>query len=168
MSVNASPLQLPDGILLAQVDEALASSGLDPHRLVIELTESRHVDLERGRPTLERLRARGVTIRIDDFGVGYSNFGYLTTLPVDGIKLDRGFLVDGHAASSAVIEAIAGLARSLGLVVVAEGVETEAHRQMLRNVGIQYYQGWLFDRDLPVEAFARRLISQLGLLRSVA
>jgi len=168
VSVNASPVQLPDGILLAQVDEALASSGLDPRRLVIELTESRHVDLERGRPTLESLRARGVTIRIDDFGVGYSNFGYLTTLPVDGIKLDRAFLVDGHAASSAVIEAIAGLARSLGLVVVAEGVETEAHRQVLRSVDVEYYQGWLFDRDLPVEAFARRLTSQLELLRSVA
>lgn len=168
VSVNASPLQLPDGILLAQVDEALASSGLDPHRLVIELTESRHVDLERGRPTLERLRDRGVTVRIDDFGVGYSNFGYLTTLPVDGIKLDRAFLVDGHAASGAVIGAITGLARSLGLVVIAEGVETDAHRQVLRSVGVEYYQGWLFDRDLPVEAFARRLASQCELLRAAA
>jgi EAL domain-containing protein (putative c-di-GMP-specific phosphodiesterase class I)/tetratricopeptide (TPR) repeat protein len=163
VSVNASPQQLVGGVLLGQVDNALRLSGLAAERLVIEVTESRQVDLEQGRGTLEALRERGIRVRIDDFGIGYSNFGYLTTLPVDGIKLDRAFITASTSAEGlAVIEAIAVMARGLKLGVVAEGVETVEQRELLARHGVHHYQGWLFARDLASDEFAVRVRAQVS------
>jgi EAL domain-containing protein (putative c-di-GMP-specific phosphodiesterase class I) len=161
VSVNASPQQLVNGQLLDHVDVALRASGLAADRLVVELTESRHVDLTRARDTLDALRLRGVKIRIDDFGMGYSNFGYLATLPVDGIKLDRSFIVNTSTPEGvAVTAAMAAMARGLRLGVVAEGVETEVQRAVLLAQGIEHYQGWLFACDLGGEEFAALVQSQ--------
>jgi diguanylate cyclase (GGDEF)-like protein/PAS domain S-box-containing protein len=162
MGVNLSPRQLDDPRLLDRLDAALQSSGLDPDALVIELTERLlTADTDEVRRTLDGVRARGVHLACDDFGSGYASLRYLDELPIDLIKIDRSWtaLLAGEGASSRLALGVLRLAQTSGLVVVAEGVETEVERDALRAEGCRLAQGYLFSRPDS----AARLTEALGL-----
>jgi EAL domain-containing protein (putative c-di-GMP-specific phosphodiesterase class I) len=132
--------------MVEQVDEAIASSGLEPWRLVLEITEGALLDdPELARSVLTDLRRLGVTIALDDFGTGWSSMSYLRTLPVDVIKIDRTFVADlpRDPDACAVVSAVLGLGHGMGLVVVAEGVEREDQLAVLRDMGCDEYQGFI-------------------------
>ncbi|WP_432541400.1 putative bifunctional diguanylate cyclase/phosphodiesterase [Kineococcus sp. SYSU DK002] len=152
VAVNLSAVQLASDDVLAVVRDALRDSGLRPHQLTLEVTESLLVDdLEAVSARLAQLRAAGVLVAIDDFGTGYSSLSYLRRLPVDTVKIDRSFIGDlTHGGSATTLVAsIIELARSLGLDVVAEGVETEQQAQVLRDLSCTYAQGYLYARPQP-------------------
>ncbi len=154
IAVNLSPAQFRARGILETVVQALAASGLAPHRLDLEITEA--LLLERNEETLAALnglRAIGVGISMDDFGTGYSSLIYLRSFPFTKIKIDKSFVL-GLAQSldsQAIVRAIVSLAASLGLRVLAEGVETEADLAYLRQVGCDEAQGFLFSAAKPVE-----------------
>jgi len=152
MSVNVSARQFRAGNLVETIVAALASARLSPDYLDVELTEGTLVtDLGETRGALERLREIGVTISLDDFGTGYSSLGYLTSLPIDTLKIDRSFVVDGLADSDgiAVSSAIIGLAKTLGMEVLAEGVDSERQLADLIELGCNNIQGFLISKPLP-------------------
>lgn len=139
-----------------QVNDVLIANGLPPEALSLEITES--LLLEFAEPTLgglAALRELGVRIAMDDFGTGYSSLSYLKRLPVTTLKIDRSFVVDvaDNADSAAIVSAITGLARSLSLSVVAEGVETVAQHDSLRAHGVTTMQGYLFSKPIPAAEF---------------
>ncbi|MDP9350134.1 MAG: EAL domain-containing protein [Chloroflexota bacterium] len=142
--------QHPD--LVAEVAGALGESGLRPSMLTLEITESAAMgDAESSIARLLDLKEMGVKLVIDDFGTGYSSLAYLHRFPVDVLKIDRSF-VDGlgrESEDTAIVRAVIGLAHSLGLEVVAEGVETDDQAQRLRALGCELAQGYLFSRPLP-------------------
>ena len=143
-----------------QVGDALTTNALAPEALSLEITES--LLMEFAEPTLRRLEALrrlGVRIAMDDFGTGYSSLSYLKRLPVTTLKIDRSFVIDlaDNPDGAAIVSAITGLARSLSLSVVAEGVETVAQHDALRAHGVTTMQGYLFSRPLPVAEFRRLL-----------
>lgn len=157
VNVSARQFELPS--LQADVAHALAGSGLPPTRLCLELTETALLgDVQAAAAGLARLRALGVCVALDDFGVGYSSLSYLKHLPVDAIKLDRRFIAglpaDRH--DLAIVRAVAGLAQDIGLGLVAEGVETQAQAQAVRDCGIRRAQGFLFAPALPAAELLAR------------
>ncbi|WP_432511572.1 putative bifunctional diguanylate cyclase/phosphodiesterase [Kineococcus sp. SYSU DK001] len=157
VAVNLSAVQLASDDVLTVVRDALRDSGLRPHQLTLEVTESLLVDdLEAVSARLAQLRAAGVLVAIDDFGTGYSSLSYLRRLPVDTVKIDRSFISDlAHGGSATTLVAsIIELARSLGLDVVAEGVETEQQAQVLRDLSCTYAQGYLYARPQPAGELA--------------
>jgi diguanylate cyclase (GGDEF)-like protein len=152
VSVNVSALQFYYSDFADLVKQALESSGLDPRHLEIELTESVIMrNFEEAARQMERVRALGVSIAIDDFGTGYSSLSYLQNLPVDALKIDRSFLsrIDSQP-TAAVVRAIAMLGHSLGLSVIAEGVETPEQLKVLADMNIDFAQGYLLGK--PMEA----------------
>ncbi|AIT81174.1 putative bifunctional diguanylate cyclase/phosphodiesterase [Novosphingobium pentaromativorans] len=157
LSVNVSPLQFRNGNLLSTVINALSASGLPAERLELEITEA--VLMEKGpRPAaiIRNLRAFGIGISLDDFGTGYSSLSYLLNYPFTKIKIDKSFVLSLHEEtnSRAVIRAVIGLGRSLGLTVAAEGIEREIERDYLRSEGCVQGQGFLFGRAEPAYALA--------------
>jgi diguanylate cyclase (GGDEF)-like protein len=154
VSVNFSPRQVTDSAFVAQVDDALAASGLAGDRLTVELTESALMtDPARAMRHLRSLRERGVRISLDDFGTGYSSLSYLRQFPVDQLKIDRTF-VAGVCESSegkAVVQAVIDLARALRLQVVAEGIEDARQREELLGMGCLLGQGFHLYRPMPAE-----------------
>jgi EAL domain-containing protein (putative c-di-GMP-specific phosphodiesterase class I) len=152
VAVNLSASALSDATLFGQVTSMLADKGVPPHRLQLELTEEFLMsDIERARETLTRLRQEGIEISIDDFGTGYSSLSYLRDLPIDELKLDRSFVLsmsDDPRATALVAAAIA-LAHSLGLRMVAEGVETECAYDQLKRLGCELAQGYFMSRPVP-------------------
>jgi diguanylate cyclase (GGDEF)-like protein len=149
VSVNVSVAQIVSGNLLEDVADALAISGLNPRRLQLEVTESLFAgDHERTIPTLEALRVMGIRISLDDFGTGFSSLGYLRSLPIDTIKIDKTFVSDLEGDSRSIIEAIQSLAKAFKLTVVAEGVETEQQAALLQAMGVTAQQGFYFARPL--------------------
>ncbi len=152
VSVNVSVAQVISGSLIDDVRAALTASGLDPHRLELEVTESLFAgDFERTAiPTLEALRAMGLRISLDDFGTGFSSLGYLRTLPIDTIKIDQSFVQLMHGDTRSIIEAMQSIARAFDLTVVAEGVETVDQAAALGAMGVHFLQGYFFSR--PLEA----------------
>ena len=160
VAVNVSPLQMKRGeAFAALVEQALADSGLDPSRLVLEVTEGVLVrESGRGLAALRRLKALGVHVVLDDFGTGYSSLAALRAFPFDKLKIDRSFIAGmGPAADrqdAGIVQAVLGLARSLGLPVVAEGVETEAQLRVLQAAGCEEVQGWLTGHPAPIASFA--------------
>jgi len=155
VAVNIAPSQLEDGTLPGLVAEALAESGLDPARLELEVTET--VLLATGdaaHDQLQALRRQGVGIAMDDFGTGHSSLTQLRAFPFDRLKIDRSFVTDLPAGgdAAAIVRAVTGLGRSLGIAVTAEGVETEAQLQELLKEGCDAAQGYLFGRPMPVSA----------------
>ncbi|MGH8543414.1 MAG: two-component system response regulator [Gammaproteobacteria bacterium] len=151
LSVNVSARQLARDHFEDTVREALAESGLPASQLEIEITESTLQVIEHSRHLLEALKALGVSIAIDDFGTGYSSLSVLKHLPIDRIKIDQSFVRDipGDADDVAIVEAIVSLSRTLRLCVIAEGVETEGQLAILRRLGCEEGQGYLFSRPLP-------------------
>lgn len=152
LAVNLSPVQFRVGNILACVREALGSSGLDPRRLDLEITEA--VLLETSNhiiSTLHALRDLGVRISMDDFGTGYSSLSYLRSFPFDKIKIDRSFVRDigSNPESRAIVSAILGLGSSLGISITAEGIETMDDLACLKAGGCQQGQGYLFSKPRP-------------------
>jgi diguanylate cyclase (GGDEF)-like protein/PAS domain S-box-containing protein len=154
ISVNLSARQLQDASLVEHVSSALARTGLAPDRLVLEVTESLvMVDPERTISRLANLKALGVRLAIDDFGTGYSSLSYLRMLPVDEVKIDRSFVADlDRAAGSALVRGIVDLGHSLGLEIVAEGVENAEQAETLERFGCELAQGFHFARPLAIDA----------------
>ncbi len=158
VAVNVSPAQFHAGDLIETVSRVLADTGLAPHRLELEITEGVFMqDSDMTRTALVGLKGLGVRITLDDFGTGYSSLSYLRRMPFDKIKVDRSFVSAlGHdPAANALVRSIIGLARGLGLETNAEGVETKAQAQLLRDEGCEEVQGYYFGRPMPVEDFVR-------------
>jgi diguanylate cyclase len=152
VSVNVSGRQIAEGSLVGSVARALEESGLAPDRLQLELTETVLMDDIDGHAALMReLKELGVSLAVDDFGKGYSSLSYLHRFPIDRIKIDRAFVagLPESRAALAVVSAVVSFARALDIEVVAEGVETEAHVDALRDLGCAYGQGFFYSR--PVE-----------------
>ena len=154
IAVNLSPIQVMNQNLVSVVVSALAASGLPANRLELEITESVLMqNTENTLAALHRLRELGVRISMDDFGTGYSSLSYLRSFPFDKIKIDRCFisgLADGDD-SVAIVLAIAGLAKNLGIMTTAEGVETQAQLQQVRALGCTEMQGFLFSPPRRLE-----------------
>ena len=147
MHVNVSVRQLEDLSFPARVREILSSRKLDPQLVTLELTESAVIDdSDRTKEALDALKAVGVRLAIDDFGVGYSSLSYLSRLPIDSVKIDRAFIKGLGTASSdgELVQAINDVGRRLGLIVVAEGIETEGQRAEALRLGCRLGQGFLF------------------------
>jgi EAL domain-containing protein (putative c-di-GMP-specific phosphodiesterase class I) len=166
MSVNVSARQFAQPDFVDIVSQALAISGLAPQWLTLELTESLlMVDVDKMTRTLTELRDLGVGMTIDDFGTGYSSLSYLRKLPIDSIKIDQAFVRDMQVHSqlesqeTAIVQAVTTLAHTLGMRVVAEGVETQEQLALLRQIGCDAVQGYLLSKpmvDTDVEALLRR------------
>jgi EAL domain-containing protein (putative c-di-GMP-specific phosphodiesterase class I) len=155
IAVNLSPVQVRDPALVDLVAEVLAETRVAPARVVLEVTEGVLMDdPDEAKIRLDALRALGVRLALDDFGTGYSSLTYLQRFPFDKLKIDRGFVAPlGRAADSrAMVQAIVALGRALGLSLLAEGVETEEQRVLLRLAGCEEMQGFLFAQPAPREA----------------
>jgi EAL domain-containing protein (putative c-di-GMP-specific phosphodiesterase class I) len=160
MGVNLSGRQVRDPELAATVARVLASTGLPPSSLRLELTEQVLVDNSPATAsTLMALKALGVQLAIDDFGTGYSSLGSLRHLPVEGLKIDRSFVTGMglDPSASAIIEAFVALARALDLAVTAEGIETPEELDRVRAAGCEIGQGFLFGPPVTPEAFEMHL-----------
>jgi EAL domain-containing protein (putative c-di-GMP-specific phosphodiesterase class I) len=142
------------------VTQATRSTGLSPDLLVLELTESMLMDDAPGAIALmHELKAIGVALSIDDFGTGYSSLSYLKRFPIDELKVDRSFVADlpGGPADTAIVKTIVALGQSLGMTVTAEGVETDPQRDLLRQLGCDLYQGFVFSKPVPAADFVALL-----------
>jgi len=151
MAVNISVRHLQAGCLAPDVANALAASGLPPHKLVLEITESVMLDAEdRLESDLATLNEMGCILSVDDFGRGYSSLAYLARLPVRILKMDREFIADieRDERGAAIVSSVIDMGRRLGMDVVAEGVEGAGQMQVLRGMGCEYLQGWLFGRPV--------------------
>ncbi|MBH5388017.1 MULTISPECIES: EAL domain-containing protein [Bradyrhizobium] len=160
VAVNLSPVQFKSPNLIASVTDALAASGIDARRLELEITESVLLqNSEATLATLHELRAMGVRISLDDFGTGYSSLSYLRSFPFDKIKIDRSFVSElaTREDSMAIIRAVTGLGRSLGIVTTAEGVENDVQLELLRREGCTQAQGYLFSEPRPASDVAMML-----------
>jgi diguanylate cyclase (GGDEF)-like protein/PAS domain S-box-containing protein len=147
LAVNVSPVQFRSGTLALKVMAALAASGLAASRLELEITEAVLIrDDDAALAVLHQLRAIGVRIALDDFGTGYSSLSYLQRFPFDKIKIDRCFVTDiaEPEGSASIVEAVVNIAAARNMTTTAEGVETEAQRQLLRALGCSEMQGYLF------------------------
>ena len=156
VAVNVSAKEFREPHFVAKVLETLHQTGADPKKLKLELTESLLVDnVEAVIEKMFALKSNGIGFSLDDFGTGYSSLSYLKRLPLDQLKIDQSFvrdvLIDPNDA--AIAKTIVALAQSLGLGVIAEGVETEAQRDYLAGAGCHAFQGYLFSRPLPLDAF---------------
>ena len=152
VNINLSARQLQDAGLVGDVQEALRISGLSPSRLKLEITESltmtdRGGDIKK----LNVLKSLGVRLAIDDFGTGYSSMSYLSTLPIDTIKIDRVFVsrLSGNTDDDAIVQAIIGLAKTLHLEVVGEGVETLEQHERLAELSCDLGQGYYYSKPIP-------------------
>ena len=157
VAVNLSPVQFRQQKLLANVVDALVNSGLPPQRLELEVTESIFLDgSEQTLEMLNHLRTLGVRIALDDFGTGYSSLSYLRRFPFDRIKIDKSFIdhIATQGESVAIIRSIVALANGLGMTTTAEGVETEAQIEQLRELGCTRIQGYVFSPPLPASGIA--------------
>ena len=156
LAVNVSANQMHQADFVAQVLAVLDKTGANPQHLKLELTESLLVsNVESAIAKMAALKALGVGFSMDDFGTGYSSLSYLKRLPLDQLKIDRGFVRDilTDPNDAAIARMVIALAESMGLAVIAEGVEIEAQRNFLSCLGCHAYQGYLFSRPLPIDEF---------------
>jgi predicted signal transduction protein with EAL and GGDEF domain len=156
VAVNLSPMQFMHGDVLNTVVQALASSGLAPERLELEITEALLMERSaRVLSVLNGLRALGVGLSLDDFGTGYSSLSYLRTFPFTKLKIDQSFIREMRTSTDAqaIVRAILGLGESLGLTVLAEGVEHAEDHDSLKRMGCKEGQGYHFGRARPAEAW---------------
>lgn len=156
LAVNVSALQFKQPDYVNQVISVLDRSGIAPARLTLELTESMLVnDVNDIITKMNALKAKGVHLSLDDFGTGYSSLSYLKKLPLDELKIDQSFvrdmLTDTHDVS--IVRTVVELARGMKLHVIAEGVETEDHRQFLADLGCHSFQGYLLSKPVPIADF---------------
>ena len=155
MSVNLSASQLSRLDLADTVERVLGETGLEGSCLILDITETVYVKVLAGNMAiLDRLRGLGMRFSIDDFGAGYSSLSYLKRLPADAIKIDQSFVqgLGENVEDTAVVRMIIELAHTLGLEVIAEGVETEKQATLLKELGCDFAQGYHFSKPLPPEA----------------
>jgi diguanylate cyclase (GGDEF)-like protein len=153
VAVNLSPVQFAESNIVEWASFALADSGLPAERLEFEITEGVLLEeTERNLNSLRELKHMGISIALDDFGVGYSSLAYLTKFPFDKVKIDKSFIdALDRTETSAVISSIVELAKSLNLAILAEGIETEDQRKRVRSLGIKFGQGFLFAEPVPLD-----------------
>ena len=162
IAVNVSPLQLRSRDFIAEIEQVI---GIDAHAaagLELEITEGVIMeDVKNGTASLQAIRAMGLSVAIDDFGTGFSSLSYLSKLPVDCLKIDRSFIIDMTSGPQglALVSTIIKLAHSLKLKVVAEGVETDEQSRLLRLLGCDEMQGFLFSKPVPGEIFATKFLA---------
>lgn len=157
---NASALEFADPEFADEIEALVEKRGFDPSRLEIEVTETAIlVDGDEVHRTMARLHALGARIALDDFGAGYSSLNHLRLYPFDKLKIDKAFVTECSAAAqaAALIHAVVGLGRALGMAVVAEGVETQTQATFLRIAGVSGMQGFLFGRPAPIEEIRAEL-----------
>lgn len=157
VAVNVAAAQLLNRNFSRSVLQILESTGLPPERLKLEITESSLVaESGQAREQLERLRSERIRIALDDFGTGYSSLSYLKELPIDELKIDQSFVraIGETERSAAIVETIIRLAKNLGLSITAEGAETERQAAVLRELGCDYIQGYLYSKPIPSEDLA--------------
>ena len=162
MAVNLSPRQFEDENLLHDIDEALHASGMSPVLLQLEVTESMMMrNVARAVRVLDAIQSRGIRLAIDDFGTGYSSMSLMKQFPIDTIKIDRSFVRDlpRDTEDQAIAQAIISMGKALGMIIVAEGVETAEQQAFLRAHACDEAQGYLFSRPLPPRELARLLRS---------
>ena len=168
IAVNVSARQFRQPDFVSHVLETIQHTGADPQNLKLEITESMLLDnLEETVAIMQTLKAHGLRFSLDDFGTGYSSLAYLKRLPLDQLKIDRTFVRDilVNTTNGALAQAIISLARSLGLMVIAEGVETDEQRAFLSRLGCDCYQGFLFSKAVPSAEF-EALLAQVRSLCS--
>lgn len=157
ITINLSVHDIEDDSLVDFIDEIFSRNNISPQCIVFEVSEGALMNRPKGAVQLQRLRRRGHRVAIDDFGTGYSSLAYIEELPVDILKLDRAFIgVDKVDTPDALWRHIVSIANSLGLTVVAEGVETPRQVKALINGNVEFSQGWLFSKALPPAIFAKQ------------
>lgn len=165
VSVNLSPHQLRDSKLAKKIKQALCVTGALPELLEIEITETAVMEnLELAQKLLAELVDLGIGISLDDFGTGYSSLSSLKTLPITKLKIDQSFVknLPGDGSDVSLVRTIIGLAKSLSLGLVAEGVETNEQRIFLQQSGCDTYQGWLFSKAVPAIEMGKMLCTEVG------
>lgn len=158
LSVNVSAVQFHQDDFVDQVLQVIDATGVDPSLVKLELTESMLLDdAEKVVAKMAALKARGVRFSLDDFGTGFSSLSYLKRLPLNQLKIDQSFVrdVESDPNDAAIVRTVIALGQSLGLNVIAEGVETEGQRRFLSVHGCKQFQGYLFGRPMPIEAFEK-------------
>lgn len=154
VAVNLSGRQFADEHLVANIMGIIREAGLPPEMLELEITESMLMDSKDASVSkLEELKRAGFMLSVDDFGTGYSSMSYLKRFPIHALKIDRSFIQDlpGNLDDAAITKAIVSMAQSLGLSVVAEGVETTEQMEFLRENGCEVSQGFFFGRAVPAD-----------------
>jgi EAL domain-containing protein (putative c-di-GMP-specific phosphodiesterase class I) len=156
LAVNISAKQFQQTDFVEQVLQVLEQTGADPSLLKLELTESMLVDnIDATIIKMNTLKAKGIQFSLDDFGTGFSSLSYLKKLPLDQLKIDQSFVrdVNKDPSDAAIVRTVIALGQSLGLAVIAEGVETEEQRNLLAVLGCNQFQGYLFSRPIPLVEF---------------
>ena len=160
LAVNVSAVQFHQSDFVAQVNEVLKQTTIIPSRLKLELTESMVLDdVADTIAKMHALKQMGVRFSMDDFGTGYSSLAYLTQLPLDQLKIDQSFVrnLGAKSTDAVIIQTIVGMARNLGMEVIAEGVETQEQHEFLEKIGCMAYQGYYFSKPVPLEEFEKKL-----------
>lgn len=163
LSVNISARQLNDKNLVITFQECLEKTGADPHKILLEITESALMrDPAANRALLDGFAQLGLSLAVDDFGTGYSSLSQLMRLPVNSLKIDKAFVKDMEEAQAVqtIVSAIVKMTHALNLSVIAEGVETKGQLHMLRDLGCDSIQGYYFYKPMPMEAFFKTLAQQ--------
>jgi sensor c-di-GMP phosphodiesterase-like protein len=162
VAINMSAADLRSGHTHQLLDQMLVSSGVRAHNVEIEATERAFLQGPETARLIGTLRENGFSVAIDDFGTGYSSLACLQSLSLDTLKIDKAFVetIGTDGATSQVVQHIIEMARSLKLHIVAEGVETEVQAIFLEKRGVQYAQGWLFGKPVPINTFCKNLENQ--------
>ena len=167
LAVNVSARQFRQQDFVPYVLDLLSYTGANPRRLKLELTESMLVhDVEETIAKMSALRKHGIGFSLDDFGTGYSSLSYLKRLPLDQLKIDQSFVRDlmNNPNDAAIANTVIALGHSLGLAVIAEGVETEAQHHFLAAQGCDAYQGYLLGRPMPLADFEHHMMRTTAIL----
>nr|WP_277914419.1 EAL domain-containing protein [Janthinobacterium agaricidamnosum] len=155
IAVNLCASDIESGRILPVLQRELAGTGIETQQIWLEATERGFLRADAARATLQRARDLGHAVAIDDFGTGYSSLSNLQSLPLDALKIDKSFVdtVGTDAATSSVTPHIIDIAKTLGLQIVAEGIETQAQADYLLARGVEFGQGWLYAKALPADQF---------------
>jgi EAL domain-containing protein (putative c-di-GMP-specific phosphodiesterase class I) len=163
ININLSPREFQEGDLVARLDKLISGCGTDWHRVNLEITETSYIDdPKETMHMLDELKERGLQLWLDDFGTGYSSIAHVKHFPLDGLKIPGEFVKDipDNPRSCAITKSIIALAHDVGIAVIAEGVERDEQLELLRELGADYIQGFLYSRPMPVADFLTRLASQ--------
>ena len=165
IAINLSAQQFDDPRLLDDMDHVLLQTGFDPFQLEVEITETAVMaDPEKAMKLLQQIRERGIGVAIDDFGMGHSSLAYLKRFPADTLKIDRAFVRDIVESQNdlAIATAIIAMGHTMGMKVIAEGVETHEQLEILRRCGCDDFQGFLFSPAVTSEEFQNLLLAAAG------